>query len=146
MSITNERRETMARQRVEVFFDGSCPLCRSEIAFYQKRTDDSTVTYTDVSEAHRAGRDVVAGLDAETAMSRFHVRDHDGQLLSGAVAFAALWRAVPGFKTAGKIAALWGIRHILEIAYRGFLVFRPSIQRFVSGRQEARCADGSCQR
>ncbi|MEO1207558.1 MAG: DUF393 domain-containing protein [Pseudomonadota bacterium] len=126
---------------VEVFFDGSCRLCQSEIAFYQKRTSPSAVTYTDVSEAHRLGNDVAPGLDAETAMARFHVRDRDGELHSGATAFAALWRAVPGFKTAGRVAALWGIRHVLEAAYCGFLVFRPTVQRFVHRRAAAACAD-----
>ncbi|MEM1372334.1 MAG: DUF393 domain-containing protein [Pseudomonadota bacterium] len=127
---------------VEVFFDGSCPLCRSEIAIYQRRASSQDVQFTDVSMAHAAGRDVAPGLDAETAMARFHVRDRDGRLLSGAVAFAALWRAVPGFKLLGRVAALWGVRHILEAAYRGFLVIRPSVQRFAVSRTN--CDGESC--
>lgn len=127
---------------VEVFFDGSCALCRSEIAFYQKRVPESAVRFTDVSQAHAEGRDVVPGLDAVTAMSRFHVRDIDGQLLSGAQAFAALWRAVPGFRTIGGLAGMWGVRHVLEVAYRGFLVIRPSVQRLVAARTSAVCDEG----
>ena len=64
-------------------------------------------------------------------MARFHVRREDGQLLSGAAAFVALWLAMPGWRWLGRVARLPGVTPLLELAYRGFLRVRPSIQRWV---------------
>lgn len=65
------------------------------------------------------------------ALRRFHVRGKDGQLASGAVAFAELWKALPTLSFAGRIMALPGIHHVAEIVYRLFLNVRPFVQRIV---------------
>ncbi|MEM9220856.1 MAG: DUF393 domain-containing protein [Pseudomonadota bacterium] len=117
---------------VTVYYDASCPLCRREIALYRHRAE---AEFVDVSVASNVPDD----LSPQAAMARFHVREGD-QLLSGAVAFAALWRKTPGFRIVGRIAGLPLVRHGLELAYCGFLVVRPSVQRLFGGRQEAgRC-------
>lgn len=118
---------------VEVFYDGSCPLCIREIGFYQRCNGADAINWVDVSDPQNA--DVLADLDREDAMARFHIRSSDGALISGAEAFAGLWKALPGWKTAGAVAGAWGVRHVLEVGYRGFLIFRPSLQRF-AGRLE----------
>ena len=43
-----------------IFYDGSCPLCRREIGFYQKQIGADQLTWQDVSRI-RSG-DVVEGL------------------------------------------------------------------------------------
>jgi hypothetical protein len=48
----------------------------------------------------------------------------DGQLVSGARAFAALWQTLPAFRLVGRVAALPGVVHGLEWGYRGFLKVR----------------------
>lgn len=110
-----------------VFFDGSCPMCSREIAFYQRQLGADGVAWVDVSACPLA--EVPAGLSREAVMARFHVRGADGQLVSGAQAFATLWAALPRFSMAGRIMALPGIRHILEVAYLAFLPLRPWMQR-----------------
>jgi predicted DCC family thiol-disulfide oxidoreductase YuxK len=118
---------------VTVYYDASCPLCRREIAIYRGRTD---ARFVDVSDPDNLPRD----LSAEEAMARFHVRE-DGRLLSGAAAFAALWRVTRGFRLAGRIAGLPGVRHGLEGLYRAFLVVRPLVQRSV---RRATCEAEQC--
>ena len=61
-------------------------------------------------------------------LARFHARE-DGRLLSGAAAFAAMWRAVPGLRPLGLAAQNFVILAALERLYRGFLVIRPRLQR-----------------
>ena len=63
-------------------------------------------------------------------MARFHVRLPSGELLSGAAAFAALWRSMPGWRWLGRLASLPGVTPVLELAYKGFLRIRPGMQRF----------------
>ncbi|MEO1105816.1 MAG: DUF393 domain-containing protein [Devosia sp.] len=106
-----------------VYYDESCPLCRREIAFYRGRTE---ADFVDVSDPGNAPDD----LSPEAAMARFHVRE-DGALLSGAAAFAALWRRTKGMRLLGKIAALPGIATVLEWGYRAFLTVRPRLQAFM---------------
>ena len=67
-------------------------------------------------------------------MARFHARE-DGTLLSGAAAFAAMWRAVPLLRPIGLAARNRSMLAVLEWAYRGFLRIRPRLQRLVGGRQ-----------
>lgn len=118
---------------VTVYYDASCPLCRREIALYRGRTE---AVFVDVSDP----ANVPADLSPEAAMARFHVRE-DGRLLSGAAAFAALWRVSRGFRLLGRVAGLPGVRHVLEAAYRGFLLVRPAVQR---GVRRAVCEGQTC--
>jgi hypothetical protein len=67
-------------------------------------------------------------LDADSLLKRFHAQEADGPLLSGAAAFAALWRRSTWLRPLGLAAhhpaALW----ILERMYRVFLRARPHLQ------------------
>ncbi len=125
-------------ERLSVYYDGACPLCRSEVAVYRRRSDPEAVAFVDVSA--EAGR-LPEGLDRKTALSRFHVRSDDGTLLSGAAAFAALWRRTPGFRWLGRLASLPVLSAVFEGGYRAFLVVRPAVQRLV--RRRAADEDGA---
>ncbi|MEM1103007.1 MAG: DUF393 domain-containing protein [Pseudomonadota bacterium] len=122
--------------KTQVFFDGSCPLCVREIGFYRRRRGADAITWTDISGA--AEGEVAPGLEKGKAMGRFHVRRPDGRIVSGARAFAAMWRALPGFRLVGRIAGAWPVEPLLEAAYRAFLVVRPTIQRLTPAPRE-RC-------
>lgn len=120
--------------KLTVFYDGACPLCEREIAFYQRRKGADAVDWVDVS-THGDG-EVVPGLSHEQAMARFHVVDRDGKLASGGQAFAQLWMTLPGFAWIGKIVQVQPLAWILERAYRAFLVFRPGLQRLIARRTQ----------
>jgi predicted DCC family thiol-disulfide oxidoreductase YuxK len=111
---------------VTVFFDGDCPLCRSEIGLYRTCAGADRVAFVDVARAD-AGN-VADGLDKASALARFHVRTADGRLHSGAAGFARLWLALPGWRWLGRVTMLPGIRACAEVAYRVFLLIRPAIQ------------------
>nr|WP_315192348.1 DUF393 domain-containing protein [uncultured Albidiferax sp.] len=109
-----------------VMFDGACPLCRREIGLYQSLAPLQPVAWLDVSK-DAAG---VSAADQAVYMARFHVRLPDGQLLSGAAAFVALWLTMPGWRWLGRVGRLPGVTPALEWAYRGFLHLRPFLQRW----------------
>ena len=110
-----------------VYFDGSCPLCRREIALYRRLRGAERVQWLDVS----AGASLGPGLSCEAAMRRFHVRDAQGQLLGGGAAFARLWRALPGWRVLGWLFAWPPMSWLLELTYRAFLPLRPRLQGLV---------------
>lgn len=114
------------RPELTVYYDGACSLCRAEIGHYRACRGAESVAFVDVSEP---GADPGPDLPREAALARFHVRDREGRLVSGAAGFALLWRALPAWLVAGRFAALPGVRSALEIAYRGFLPVRPYLSR-----------------
>jgi predicted DCC family thiol-disulfide oxidoreductase YuxK len=119
--------EPSANPELTVYFDGSCPLCRREIAFYRRLRGAERLQWLDVS----AGAPLCEDLSCEAAMRRFHVRDAQGRLLSGGAAFARLWRALPGWRVAGSLLAWPPMSWALELAYRAFLPLRPRLQGLV---------------
>ena len=121
---TSKKNSNKSDDTLTVFFDGSCPLCRSEIAFYQKKQSKGQLKFVDVSNAQT---NFPAGLDQTTAMARFHVLSKDLGLLSGARAFSELWWRIPGWRAAGYLTSLPGAGFLFEGVYRFFLIFRPQI-------------------
>lgn len=116
-----------------VFFDGACPLCDREIAFYRRRRGADAIQWVDVSGA--AEGDVAPGLSRDAALARFHVLECNGTLTSGGRAFAALWTRLPGFRPLGLLFQLRPLGWILDRAYALFLKVRPRLQALASKRQ-----------
>lgn len=113
--------------RLTVYFDGSCPLCRREIALYRRLPQAAQLAWVDVSAGQALGED----LSCAAAMARFHVRDPQGRLFSGAAAFSLMWRQFPGWRWLGYLSAWPPLSWVFELAYRAFLPVRPRLQRIV---------------
>jgi 3-demethoxyubiquinol 3-hydroxylase len=118
--------DTQACNALTVLYDGACPLCRREVSVYRGLTPSQPVQWLDVSQPQAA---LPAGGSRSTYLARFHVQRSDGQMLSGAQAFVALWLVLPGWRWLGRLGALPGVTAVLEQAYRGFLHLRPALQR-----------------
>lgn len=113
-----------------VLYDGACPLCRREIGVYrglQPLQPDAPVCFADVSDTSLP---LPPGTTREQLLARFHVRGRDGQLLSGAQAFLALWAALPGWRWLALAGRLPGAAWVMERGYRLFLRWRPMLQRW----------------
>ncbi len=70
--------------KMTVYFDGSCPLCRAEIAHYRGADQGGALCFIDVSEKDTC---LPNGLTREQAMERFHALPCPGCRRA-----AALWR------------------------------------------------------
>ncbi len=113
-----------------VLYDGACPLCRREIGIYrglQPLRSDAPVCFADVSNA---AWPLPPGTTREQLLARFHVRGRDGELLSGAQAFLALWAALPGWRWLARAGRVPGAAWLMERAYGLFLRCRPTLQRW----------------
>lgn len=106
-----------------VYYDGGCPLCRAEIATYQRTEGGDSLRWVDANACgpHELG----AGLQRNAALARLHVRRADGTLLSGAAAFAEIWASLPRWRWVARLARLPGALPLLERGYRLFLRVRP---------------------
>ncbi|MDZ4363128.1 DUF393 domain-containing protein [Brevundimonas sp.] len=119
--------------QVTVWFDGQCPLCRREIAVMRRLDRRGAIAFVDVGGVDVAGVDAAGGagscpIDAATLLARFHAQE-DGRMLSGAAAFAAMWRAIPLLRLLGLMARNRVILGVLERLYLAFLKVRPRLQR-----------------
>jgi predicted DCC family thiol-disulfide oxidoreductase YuxK len=132
MKNNNQANSSQCPPALTILFDGACPLCRREIAVYrdlQPLQPDSTVSFVDISNA---AVPLPAGTTREQLLARFHVQSPDGQLLSGAQAFLALWAALPGWRWLALIGRLPGASWVMERLYRLFLRWRPALQRLAA--------------
>ena len=111
--------------KVIVWYDGACPLCIREIAFMRRLDSRRAIDFLDI-----APTDAVCPLDRQLMLARFHAGE-DGVILSGAAAFAAMWRAIPLLKPLGYLARNAVILDILERLYLRFLKIRPRLQKLL---------------
>jgi predicted DCC family thiol-disulfide oxidoreductase YuxK len=116
-----------------VLYDGACPLCRREINLYRGLRPDTPVCFADVGDVLSALPSALPpGITREQLLARFHVRSHDGRLLSGAQAFLALWSVLPGWRWLAAAGRLPGAAWAMERCYRLFLHGRPMLQRWAA--------------
>ncbi len=106
-----------------VWFDGGCPLCRREIALMRRLDRKGAIRFVDV-----AAGDEACPIDRAALLARFHASE-DGRLLSGAAAFAAMWRAIPLLRPLGLLARNRVVLAGLERAYLRFLGVRPYLRK-----------------
>ncbi len=116
--------------KVEVWFDGDCPLCRREIALLRRLDRRGAIRFHDVATGQGS-----CPIDRAALLARFHARE-DGRLVSGAEAFAAMWRAIPLLRPIGLLARNQRVLAALERLYASFLRARPVLQRLLRRRDE----------
>lgn len=108
-----------------VWFDGGCPLCVREIALMRRLDRRGAIDFVDV-----AG-DGNCPTDRAALLARFNAQEAGEPMVSGAAAFAAMWRALPALALLGRLARNPVVLWLLERTYRGFLRIRPALQGLV---------------
>jgi len=111
--------------RVIVWHDDGCPLCRREIALMRRLDRGRAITFVDANDPT-----IGCPADRHSLLARFHAQE-DGRMLSGAAAFAAMWRAIPLLRPLGIAARHGLVLAGLERLYRLFLHVRPTLQALV---------------
>ena len=110
-----------------VYFDGACPVCSREIAFYRRQPGADACSWVDAAAC--ADPALGPGLTRSAALGRFHVRRADGGLVDGMRGFAALWTVLPRTAWLGRLASFGPVPSVLDAAYRIFLALRPLWRR-----------------
>ena len=111
---------------ITVWHDGACPLCAREIALMRRLDWHRRIAFVDAMTADDCP------MDRAELLARFHAQEAGGPIVSGAAAFAAMWRAVPLLRPLGLLARNRHVLALLERGYRRFLRVRPSIQRWLA--------------
>lgn len=120
-------------QDLTVYYDGTCPICGWEIDLYSRMRGGDRINWLDIATASREA--LGPGLDRETALGKFHVRDATGRLVSGGAAFVEIWQRLPALRWAARFGRTAPGRWTLERAYRLFLRILPTLRRRMGERR-----------
>ncbi|MBM4226238.1 MAG: DUF393 domain-containing protein [Gammaproteobacteria bacterium] len=116
-------------EQLTVLYDGACPLCRREILHVKnlaQHRPESGLCFLDLSRMD--AEPLLPSTERSMLLARFHVQRPDGSKISGAAAFVAMWRRLPGWRWLAKLSDLPGMLVLMEWVYRAFLRVRPALQ------------------
>ena len=82
------------RWKINLLYDGDCPLCLREVSFLQKKdAGRGRVKFTDIA-ALDYDPDKNGGVDFETAMGRIHAVRADGTIVKNVAVFQEVYTAI----------------------------------------------------
>jgi len=135
--------------KINLLFDGDCPLCVREVNFLRKKDNGrGWVKFTDIADPAYAPEEN-GGVDFETAMGRIHAVMADGTVLKNVEVFRKVytilgvgWIYAPtGWPMIGPIVDwLYGVWADWRLALTG----RPSLKTILAEREQRQsenCAD-----
>ncbi|CAN5531408.1 DUF393 domain-containing protein [soil metagenome] len=125
--------------RVEVFFDGECPLCRREIDMLRRIDRESRIRFTDIAAPGFDPKAFGLELDHAALMARIHGRRANGELIEGVEVFRELYAAV-GFRRLVALSRLPIVRDVMNLGYRFFAKNRLRL----TFRKAPDCDTGVC--
>ena len=126
-----------ASHRINVFYDGACPLCMREIGMLRRRDKHHRIRFTDIADP---SFDATAwGRTQAEFMARIQGQLSDGRWIDGVEVFRQLYSAV-GLGALLAVTRLPGISYVAERVYDVFAKNRLRI----TGRKNACTTDGAC--
>lgn len=121
-------------QPLTVFYDGECPICDFEVAFYKRRDKCQLITWLDINQL--TDGQLPQGKSRSDLLGRFHTIGRDGHWRIGVDAFHAIWQRLPLFCRLAWLFKTPITRQIAHVAYRVFLTWQ---QRDRRRRQLRKC-------
>ena len=125
---------------LRIFFDGACPVCAREIAWYLRKDRAGRLEPVDISDAEFDAQPY--GISQGEFLYELHVIDRAGHVFRGVEAFRAIWRAFPSsttYRLLGEVLGLPVVNPLARLGYKVFARLRPQFP----GRK-SKCAAGTC--
>lgn len=125
---------------LQVFYDGSCLVCASEVERYGRRDLDGRLMLMDISAP---GFDPAPfGISLAEFMYQMHAIDRSGRVFRGVEAFWAIWQAFPASSLLGVCGRLIMLPLVNPLARLSYCTF-AAIRGYLPKRRRE-CASGSC--
>lgn len=105
------------KQRIEVFFDGACPICSREMAMIRKLDRQHRIDCTDI--AARKFDANARGLDAGGVNQQIHGRLSDGRIVTGVEVFRQIYGLL-GFRRLVAWSRRPWVAQLLDYFYAAF--------------------------
>jgi predicted DCC family thiol-disulfide oxidoreductase YuxK len=104
-------------RRQSVYYNGACPVCRTEMNHYARRCEAAAAPVTFVDSSVQYDALLEYGLRPEHLKRRVYLKSANGQVLSGVAALASLWAQTPGYGWLSKLVSLPFLRSVAEALY-----------------------------
>jgi len=124
----------MSEWRVEVFYDGDCPLCMKEISLLRWLDRKDRIRFTDIAVPEFDPATIDRTF--EEVMRRIHGRLPDGQIIEGVEVFRHLYSAV-GFGPVVFLTRLPVLKQLCDLGYVIFAKYRLKVT--------GRCLEEACE-
>ena len=105
-----------------IFYDGSCGLCKREIAHYQKLDKQHSIEWVDIV----ASQDRLKNLNIEflDAMEVLHGVNEQGELVKGVANFMIIWNKLPQYRWLAWVIQILRLQPLLQWGYLHFAKWR----------------------
>lgn len=128
----------MSTNKIMVYYDGACPRCLRELAFYERFERGRRVAWFNIVGNEPGLR--ALGIDPDEALKRLHLRMPDGKIVKDMDAFIVLWDQVPLFRPLAWFVAIPVIKSLIERNYARLTLKRLERQgRLCDDRSSRRC-------
>lgn len=106
---------------LQVFYDGSCPVCAAEVGRYGRMDRDGRLLLVDISAPDFDPAPF--GISRTEFMFQMHAIDRSGRIFRGVEAFRAIWLAFPSSTLLGLCAAVISLPLVNPLARAGYRIF-----------------------
>ena len=128
----------VADRRLQVFYDGACPLCSREMGHYRRRDVEGRVEWVDIA---KVGFDAGAyGLDPARLQQVMHARTRDGKVFTEVGAFVKIWEALPPRMWTSLLRGLLKVPGMMPVAGVLYRLFARNRYRLTG-----RCEPETCE-
>jgi len=114
------------KQRIEVFFDGACPICSREMAMVRKLDRSQTIHCVDIASGDFDA--IKEGLDVDAVSRHIHGRLGDGSIVTGVEVFRQVYGLL-GFRRWVDWSRRPWVAKVLDDAYAIFAKYRQKISQ-----------------
>ncbi len=122
--------------RLEIYFDGACPVCSREMRYLKKRDKKNLISFVDINTSDFNPQEYNRSHD--DFMKQIHARLPDGEIVTGMEVFRQAYKRI-GHAWLLFPTKLPVIKQIADYAYAVFARNRMKISKFLS-----RCGVDSC--
>jgi predicted DCC family thiol-disulfide oxidoreductase YuxK len=123
MQNNKQSNTTDTPDKVTMYHDGDCPLCKFEVKTMQKLDTANAIHWVDITK----DKDALdrAGISYEKAMARVHVKDQNQVMLTGVRGFIEVWKNLPYYRRIVPIIIhVPFLLPVLEFFYTQFAKYR----------------------
>jgi uncharacterized protein len=100
------RRESLNATTADIYYNGDCPICRTEMEHYASICAASNPELRFIDSTRRPDDLANCGLRREHLERRVYIKDGAGQILSGMPAIVALWAQMPRYVWLSRVLSL----------------------------------------
>ena len=101
--------------KIYVFFDGKCSVCKKEINFYKKSNLKDEFVWLDVNIETEKLKDF--SISFNESLMFLHVVDKNGNTQIGVDAFLTIWNSIRYWDILASVVNFWPIKIVAKFFY-----------------------------